>query len=72
MRNPLGQVARQEIVEVARKRLEIPSDKELAAKHGVSIAWVRTLLQVARRQLVRKIVVSRETTTHDNEEHSTT
>lgn len=71
-RSRIPDAGRQEILDVARRRFDLPTDKELAAKWGVSVTWIQTLLQLARRTIVRKhtvcvLVVPRGASTQEND-----
>lgn len=49
----LPEAGRAEIEAIAVKRLETPTDKELAERWGISLAWVRRLMQEARERVPR-------------------
>lgn len=61
----LSDAGREEIEAVARARWALPADKELAAKHGVSLIYVKKIMEEARK-LLYESSVSRETNTRDN------
>ena len=54
------------ICEVARQRDALPTDQELATKHGVSLGYVKNLMKRARHELSPLRDVPRETLTEHN------